>query len=384
MPKTAMYFHGGSANHGCEAIVRSTAKLLGEKLVLYSSGVEEDYQYNVDEIVSVYEDIPKALKKGSLVQIRASLSQKLHKDDYLFTYKMHERFFDAVEKRDIYLSVGGDNYCYKGQDILEYYNRGIHKKGAKTVLWGCSINSDELTQRIQKDLAQYDLITARESISYNVLKSINPNTVLIPDTAFCLDVEDVPLPEGFQPDNLIGINLSPLILQYGNREIIIENYRKLIKHILTDTDYNIVLIPHVVKCGNDDRTVLTDLLEKSGNPDRVKLISDQNCMRLKSVIGKCRFFIGARTHATIAAYSQNVPTLVTGYSTKSVGIARDLFGTEEHFVIPVKDFESENDMVREFDWLQTNEQTIKSCLRQKIPEYSQELQKIRHIFADMI
>ena len=384
MPKTAMYFHGGSANHGCEAIVRSTAKLLGEKLVLYSSGVEEDYQYNVDEIVSVYEDIPKALKKGSLVQIRASLSQKLHKDDYLFTYKMHERFFDAVEKRDIYLSVGGDNYCYKGQDILEYYNRGIHKKGAKTVLWGCSINSDELTQRIQKDLAQYDLITARESISYNVLKSINPNTVLIPDTAFCLDVEDVPLPEGFQPDNLIGINLSPLILQYGNREIIIENYRKLIKHILTETDFNIVLIPHVVKCGNDDRTVLADLLEKSGNPDRVKMISDQNCMRLKSAIGKCRFFIGARTHATIAAYSQNVPTLVTGYSTKSVGIARDLFGTEEHFVIPVKDFESENDMVREFEWLQTNEQTIKSCLRQKISEYSQELQKIRHIFADMI
>ena len=110
MPKTAMYFHGGSANHGCEAIVRSTAKLLGEKLVLYSSGVEEDYQYNVDEIVSVYEDIPKALKKGSLVQIRASLSQKLHKDDYLFTYKMHERFFDAVEKRDIYLLKSGKKF----------------------------------------------------------------------------------------------------------------------------------------------------------------------------------------------------------------------------------------------------------------------------------
>ena len=383
MPKTAMYFHGGSANHGCEAIVRSTAKLLGGKLSLYSSSVEEDFQYKVDEIVSVYGDIPKTLKKGSIAQIQAALSHKLHKDDYLFTYKMHQSFFNAVEKGDFYLSIGGDNYCYKGQDILEYYNRSIHKKGAKTVLWGCSINPDELTQRIRKDLSQYDLITARESISYSALRSINPNTVLLPDPAFCLDAEDMPLPDGFQPDNLVGINLSPLILQYGNGRVIKENYHKLIQYILSATDFNVVLIPHVVKSGNDDRTIMMTLMDELANPDRVKLLPDENCMRIKSVIGKCRFFIGARTHATIAAYSQNVPTLVAGYSTKSVGIARDLFGSEEHFVMPVKAFETDSDMLKEFDWLLTNEQSIKKCLGQKIPEYLSELQKTRQIINNL-
>ena len=383
MSKIALYFHGGSANHGCEAIVRSTVKLLGNNLSLYSSAVEEDRQYKLEEIVSIYEDIPKALKKGSTAQIRAALSHKLKKDDYIFINKMHQAFFDDVNKRDIYLSIGGDNYCYKGQDILEYYNRGIHKKNAKTVLWGCSINPEQLTSRIRKDLSQYDLITARESISYSVLRSINPNTLLLPDPAFCLDTEEIALQDGFQTDRLIGINLSPLILQYGNGIIIKENYRNLIKHILADTDFNIALIPHVVKHDNDDRVILKSLLDEFEDPDRMMLVPDGNCMQLKSVIGKCRFFIGARTHATIAAYSQSVPTLVAGYSTKSAGIARDLFGSEEHFVMQVKAIETEKDLLKEFDWLQANEMHIRKCLDQKIPRYKQELQKASRIIAGL-
>ena len=47
-------------------------------------------------------------------------------------------------------------------------------------------------------------------------------------------------------------------------------------------------------------------------------------------------FIGARTHATIAAYSSCVPTLVVGYSIKARGIAKDLFGTDEGYVLPVQ------------------------------------------------
>lgn len=383
MSKIAMYFHGGSANHGCEAIVRSTAKLLGGNMPLYSSEIEEDKQYKVNEIVSIHEDIPIKLNNGSLAQISAAISHKLKHDDYLFVYKMHQAFFDEAGKGDVYLSIGGDNYCYKGQDILEYYNRGIHKKGARTVLWGCSVNPEELTSRIKKDLSHYDLIIARESISYSALKSINPNTFLLPDPAFCLDTEDMSLPDGFQSDGLIGINLSPLILQYGNGRIIKENYGNLIKHILSDTHFNIALIPHVVKLGNDDRTILQLLMDEFGDPDRVKLVADENCMRLKSVIGKCRFFIGARTHATIGAYSQSVPTLVAGYSTKSLGIARDLFGSEEHFVMPVKRFETGKDLLKEFDWLQASELDIKKCLNQKIPEYHRKLQKARQLIDDL-
>ena len=73
--------------------------------------------------------------------------------------------------------------------------------------------------------------------------------------------------------------------------------------------------------------------EKTG---RVVFFEDHNCMELKGIISKCRFFVGARTHSTIAAYSMGIPTLVVGYSVKARGIARDLFGGEEGYVLPVQ------------------------------------------------
>lgn len=42
MRKIVMYYHGGSANHGCEAIVRSTKKILSASKSLYTSAISED------------------------------------------------------------------------------------------------------------------------------------------------------------------------------------------------------------------------------------------------------------------------------------------------------------------------------------------------------
>lgn len=69
-------------------------------------------------------------------------------------------------------------------------------------------------------------------------------------------------------------------------------------------------------------------------------------MQLKDCIARCSFFIGARTHATIAAYSSCVPTLAVGYSVKAKGIATDLFGTEKNYVLPVQEIHSETDLAK--------------------------------------
>jgi polysaccharide pyruvyl transferase WcaK-like protein len=42
-------------------------------------------------------------------------------------------------------------------------------------------------------------------------------------------------------------------------------------------------------------------------------------------VGRCRYFIGARTHSTIAAISSCVPTISIAYSVKAKGINRDIF-----------------------------------------------------------
>ena len=43
----ALYSHGGSMNHGCEAIIRSTHKILNTNMTLFSLNEKEDYKYNI-------------------------------------------------------------------------------------------------------------------------------------------------------------------------------------------------------------------------------------------------------------------------------------------------------------------------------------------------
>ena len=61
MKKVYLYAHGGSGNHGCEAIVRSTVALLErlniEKIILITSNPEEDMRYGIDEICEVRKDV---------------------------------------------------------------------------------------------------------------------------------------------------------------------------------------------------------------------------------------------------------------------------------------------------------------------------------------
>ena len=100
------------------------------------------------------------------------------------------------------------------------------------------------------------------------------------------------------------------------------------------------------------------------------MIGDYNCTQLKAYISKCRFFIGARTHVTIAAYSTCVPTLVVGYSVKSKGIAKDIFGTYDRYVIPVQNL-TEDNLINEFKWMVNNEKSIKNHLESFMPKYRQ-------------
>ena len=159
-------------------------------------------------------------------------------------------------------------------------------------------------------------------------------------------------------------------MDYGTEENrILANYEELIRRILNKTDMNICLIPHVVWEYNNDRVPLNYLFDKFKDTGRVCMIEDGNCCELKGYISRCRFFVGARTHATIAAYSTGVPTLVVGYSIKSRGIARDLFGTEQNYVVPVQDLKSESDLVEAFEWLFSHEIEIKEHLGSVLPEY---------------
>lgn len=368
--KKVLFMHNGSGNHGCEALVRTTAKLLGgpKDVTLWSGSPQEDRLYgsaaSVERIV-----VAEELKKYSLPWLEATLRRKLlHQEDANMKV-----FLRTLFRGKLAVSIGGDNYCYpwSAKQMVDF-NRELRKYGTKTVLWGCSVDPEAITPEVREDLAGYDLITAREPITYALLKEINPNTVKVADPAFLLEREDLPLPEHFIEGNTVGINVSPLIMKYGTEgNLILKNYENMIRFILEETDMNICLIPHVVWEYNNDRTPIRFLYDLFRETGRVTMIEDANCRQLKGFIARCRFFVGARTHATIAAYSTLVPTLVVGYSVKSRGIAQDLFGAEEHYVLPVQKLKAEGELVQEFRWLLEHEQSVREQLEQVIPQYKE-------------
>lgn len=365
-----LYGNGGSGNHGCEAIVRGTHALLDGKIVLLSTAPEQDEKYGLNEIADII--LAKENRRRNLQFIKAYIKMKLTGD---FEEMDGLPYLPAIDKiretASVACSVGGDNYCYSDPSLYGFLNRAYHRAGLKTVLWGCSVEPTVVEkQKIKRDLQSYDLVVARESITYQALQNIGANVILAPDPAFFMQAKCCNLDKRFANNNVIGVNVSPHILTCESHErITYNNYKQMISYILNRTEFQIALIPHVVWENNDDRNVLKRLYDDFKHDKRIIMVEDHSAEKLKYIISKCRLFIGARTHSTIAAYSSCVPTLVVGYSVKARGIAKDLFGTTENYTIEVQKLDNENQLTEAFLWILNHENEIRQYLNKKIPEY---------------
>ena len=79
-----LYYHGGSSNHGCEALVRTTAGLLdyrSNKVTLSSFSPESDKRFNIDKICDIHAMFEsKPISKFDLRFINAYRKLKINKD----------------------------------------------------------------------------------------------------------------------------------------------------------------------------------------------------------------------------------------------------------------------------------------------------------------
>ena len=211
MKNCFLYSHGGSGNHGCEAIVGDTKIIGRDNMMVYSLNKEEDkfWLYSICRIKVVnLGDLRLDYSRFNIKRIIASLKIKLFKDSSYAEKIPFDHLFNEHGANDIAISIGGDNYCYSGYETYEILNRKFNKKGTKTVLWGCSVEPSLIDERMATDLSKYSLIAARESITYEAVKKVNKNAKLIPDPAFQLEKIDLPLPVGFVENNTVGINIS--------------------------------------------------------------------------------------------------------------------------------------------------------------------------------
>ncbi len=333
MKKILLYGYGGSYNHGSEAIIKCTIENLKKKypnypVYLSTHFKNQDIEFNLP--IDVY--LERDYKYVELDK-RSEIKGKYDKEIYALTIA-------AIDKDTICYSIGGDNYCYGTWHRWKTIHDAAIKKGAKDILWGCSIEPSLLEANyngIVDHLSSFDRIVARESITYNALKEAGLNNIeLKKDPAFELGMKKTDFPKGYIKDNTVAVNVSPLIIRKeANEGEVINSYRKVIEYIIQNTSMNVLLIPHVRCAVDDDMVPLKELYDMYSDTNRIaipeKHLSAEEC---KYLIAGCKYGIFARTHASIAAYSSGVPCIVIGYSVKSRGIARDL--NKEKYVIPVE------------------------------------------------
>ncbi len=331
-----LYANGSFDNKGCEAIIRGAYKILCKAGVGASIGTNSMFmdESTANELGVRAISIPRS--RESLCGIISEVFRriKMRRLSVLIPFFKLKRLGKLY---DYSFSMGGDNYCYEGQERFYRMNRSIRNKNSKNYFWGCSLEESYLDSMMSKDLEGYDVIFARENRTYTMLinKGFN-NVIKCTDPAFVMEKQICDFCNVSNEKRFIGFNISPLTLSCSpDPHETFESIVHVLQDILNQTEYNILLIPHVYGAQND-YTIHCRIADRLHN-DRVIVVEEKyNAPQIKHIISCCEVFVGSRTHATIAAYSTYVPTLVLGYSVKSVGIAEDIFGTAEGYVLKVQ------------------------------------------------
>jgi polysaccharide pyruvyl transferase WcaK-like protein len=379
MKKILIYQHQSSLNHGCEALVYTISEQIKNQfpdaeitLASYSKADDEMFEFPcVDRIV-----------QNNMWLVRFTFPWFVYQIDkrLLNNRAIQERFmycktcYDLAEDADICVAVGGDTYCYnKGKEHWPL-ERKMKKLGKKMMLWGCSVETEDVPGELAEHLSNFDVITVRDPISYEALLSggVNGKIVRCADPAFLLPTQVCKLPEGWEDGKMVGLNFSPMVMGDMQEK---DEPRKaiytLVDHILGTGKDKIVLIPHVRLSFSDDMDELRPIYEKYKKTGRILVIDDVtlNARQLKYIISKCKIFVGARTHATIAAYSTGVPTLAIGYSVKARGIAGDLFGSEDGMTVSIKEIGGSNKLTMAYQRIYDSGEEMKQRLIEIMPEY---------------
>jgi polysaccharide pyruvyl transferase WcaK-like protein len=217
-------------------------------------------------------------------------------------------------------------------------------------------------------------IFAREDVTAGYLAGLGVDTPVIrmSDPAFLMPARAVK-DANLQPrlDGAIGVNLSPLIGEKQRKTPAqwVEDCAAIVTSLVNKFDRPIILVPHVTVPGSDDRALMSGVLARLDEKtlDVTQLLPDGlDALETKWMIGQMAAFVGARTHATIAAMSQGVPTVSVGYSAKAVGINLDVLG-HDRFVIGLDEL-SVDALNGRVDMLLRESDSVSETLRAALPE----------------
>ncbi len=186
-------------------------------------------------------------------------------------------------------------------------------------------------------LSKLDLVTLREPISYQRVKSIglqNRRICVTGDPAFLLRpatperIKEILTKEGIRKgsNHLIGVtvtrekaSLAFPQLKNPDRSYVkhVQVFAEAIDNLLAKLDAVVIFVPHCIGLGDklDDRIVAKDIFQRCQNKERVKVITNEyDAAELKGLMGQFDLFVGERLHSVINAMSMGVPSIVISNS----------------------------------------------------------------------
>ena len=206
-------------------------------------------------------------------------------------------------------------YCLLPQTIGPFENERIREKAIKSI--------EKASLCMARDKQSYDYVTKNVPQQKNVCECI--------DVAFFLPYETISQDKNYIH---VGINISALLWHGGytrNNQFGLKcNYqslaRQLIDYFLNQENVKVHLVPHVVgseRSIENDYAVSYDLWREYDNPNLLLAPLALGPIEIKSYIAGLDFFMGARMHATIGAFSAGVPVVPMAYSRKFNGLFLD-------------------------------------------------------------
>jgi polysaccharide pyruvyl transferase WcaK-like protein len=185
----------------------------------------------------------------------------------------------------------------------------------------CTSSYGPITSDLDKICAKFstkhifDVMYAREVESKKQLEQVSGKVIPVsPDIANYM-AYDIPA----EKKQCIGISISyQIIRQWKSEESYINIMVNLIKHIISELGYKVILIPNEMIESYHDGHVAIEIHNQLNKTDAIEILDvvHINSTQLKSRIAECEAVIASRYHSCVAALSAGVPTLVVGWHYK--------------------------------------------------------------------
>jgi colanic acid/amylovoran biosynthesis protein len=260
----------------------------------------------------------------------------------LINYKNISNTIKVYKSSDYILDIGqGDSFAdIYGKERFDSINL-IHREAMKLHKPYCLLpqtvgpfKDDAIRAEAVKAISNADIVMTRDKQSFDYTNHIAPlqkNLKEYIDVAFFLPFKRMSFDKEFVH---VGLNISALLWHGGytrdNQFGLKVDYQKCIRSII---DYflaipNVIvhLIPHVVIGERDienDYEVSFDLQKEYHQQRLVLAPFFLSPVDAKDYISGMDFFMGARMHSTIAAFSSGVPVVPMAYSRKFNGLFID-------------------------------------------------------------